>query len=68
MTDFVRRKFHMFSYIRKMSVHNIPSLMTISFSSTSEILFELKSLFEKNGLTDFQKVLLSDTFRLNIFL
>ena len=38
-----------------------PSSVTISFPSTSKMLFEFKPLFEKNGLTHFQKVLLSDT-------
>ena len=32
------------------------------------MLFEFKPLFEKNGLTDFQKVLLSDTFMTFILL
>ena len=39
-----------------------PSSLTISFPSTSKMSFECKPLFEKYGLTDFQKVLLSDTF------
>ena len=33
----------------------------ISFPSRSKMLFEFQPLFEKNGLTDFQKVLLPDT-------
>ena len=32
------------------------------------MLFEFKPLFEKNDLTDFQKVLLSDTFLMLILL
>ena len=39
-----------------------PSPLTISFPSTSKMLSEFKPLFEKDGLTDFRKDLLSDTF------
>ena len=33
----------------------------VSFSFTNKMLFGIKPLLEKNNLTDFQKVLLSDT-------
>ena len=55
----------MFSYIRKLPVHNsliFLSSLTISFPSTSKMLFEFKPLLEKNGLTHLQKALLAVTF------
>ena len=45
-----------------MIVAIVPSLLTNSFSSTSKMLFEFKPLFEKSGLSDFQKVLLTCTY------
>ena len=71
MTDFILLKVHVFSYTGKylfIIVANFPSPLTISFPYTSKMLFEFKPLFEKNGLTDFQEVLLSDTFLMFILL
>ena len=42
-------------------VASFPSSVPISFSSISKMLFKFKPLFEKNGLTDFENVLLSVT-------
>ena len=65
MTDFVSLKVHVFSYIRKMPVHNSCTFSVVIdyfILPISKMLFEFKHLFEKNGLTDLQKVSLSDTF------